>query len=159
MKTIGLIGGITWYSTMEYYRILNELVNKRLGGAHSAKVIISAVDFAEIKVLTEQLNWYGLATIMCIEARKIETAGADCLLIGANTMHNVADEVQAAVNIPVLHIVDTVARAIQRKELKKVALLGTAYTMQLDFYTNRLLQNGITVIIPLALRLSYMIFS
>ena len=148
MKTIGLIGGITWYSTLDYYRLLNELVNKRLGGAYSAKVILNSVEFAEIRKLTEELNWPGLAVIMCDAAKKIEAAGADCLMIGANTMHNIADEVQAAINIPVIHIAEVVAVAIKQQQLKKVALLGTKYTMQLDFYKNKLAQKGISTCIP-----------
>lgn len=148
MKTIGLIGGLTWYSTLDYYRLLNELVNKHLGGVHAARVILNSVDFAEIKPLTEQHDWDGLAAIMCAAAKSIEAGGADCVMIGANTMHKIADEVQAAVNIPVIHIADAVAAAIKSKQLKKVALLGTKYTMQLDFYKDKLSQQGITVIIP-----------
>ncbi len=148
MKTIGLIGGLTWYSTLDYYRLLNELVNKHLGGVHAARVILNSVDFAEIKPLTEQQDWQGLAEIMCAAAKSIEAGGADCVMIGANTMHKIADEVQAAVNIPVIHIADAVAAAIKSKQLKKVALLGTKYTMQLDFYKDKLSQQGITVIIP-----------
>ena len=150
MKTIGLIGGITWYSTLDYYRLLNEMVNEKLGGAHSAKIILNSLEFAIIRELTEKLDWDGLAKIMCTAARGIETAGAGCLLIGANTMHNIADEVQAAINIPVIHIADAVADSIQQKQLKKVALLGTRYTMQLDFYKDKLLKKGIGVIIPSA---------
>lgn len=148
MKTIGLIGGITWYSTLDYYRLVNELVNKELGGVHSAKVIINSVDFAGIKTLTEKLDWNGLAEIMKASAKSIEAAGGDCILIGANTMHNIADEIQSAVSIPVIHIADAVAEAIRLKQLKKVALLGTKYTMQLPFYKNRLATRGIDVIIP-----------
>lgn len=148
MKTIGLIGGITWYSTLDYYRLLNELVNKELGAVHSAKVIINSVDFAGIKTLTEKLDWNGLAVIMKASAKSIEAAGGDCLLIGANTMHNIAEEIQSAVSIPVIHIADAVAKAIKAKQLKKVALLGTKYTMQLPFYKNKLAAHGIDVIIP-----------
>ena len=148
MKTIGLIGGITWYSTLDYYRLLNELVNKQLGGAYSAKIILNSVEFAEIRRLTEALDWPGLAAIMCKAAQQIEAAGADCLIIAANTMHNIADEVQAAINIPVIHIAEVVATAIKKMGLKKVALLGTKYTMQLDFYKDKLVKQGIAVIIP-----------
>jgi aspartate racemase len=138
MKTIGLIGGITWYSTLEYYRVLNEEVNKRMGASHSARVIIHSVDFAEIKALTEQQDWAGIAAIMCREAKKMEASGASCILIGANTMHKIADEIQASIKIPVIHIADAVAKSIEKKQLKKVALLGTKYTMQMDFYKNKL---------------------
>ena len=148
MKTIGLIGGITWYSTLDYYRLFNELTNKKLGGVHSAKVIINSVEFAEIKRLTEALDWDGLAVIMCKAAQALEDAGADCIIIGANTMHNIADTIQAAVKIPVIHIGSATTGAIKNKGLKKVALLGTKYTMQLDFYKDKLAANGIETIIP-----------
>jgi len=148
MKTIGLIGGLTWYSTLDYYRLLNELANKELGGTHAAKIILNSVDFGEIKVLTEKLDWDSIADIICKAAKIIESAGAGCLMIGANTMHKIADEVQAAVRIPVIHVADAVAVSIKAKNLKKVALLGTKYTMQLDFYKNRLAKAGIEVIIP-----------
>lgn len=148
MKTIGLIGGLTWYSTLDYYRILNELVNKRLGGSHAAKIILNSVDFAEIKVLTEKQDWDGLADLMSKAAKSIEVAGADCIMIGANTMHHIAGRVQASVSIPVIHIADAVAEVIKAKQLKKAALLGTKYTMQLDFYKDKLASHGIEVIIP-----------
>jgi aspartate racemase len=148
MKTIGLIGGLTWLSTAEYYKTLNEIVNERLGGVHSAQIILHSVDFAGIKVLTENNDWDGIAAIICSAAKGLALAGADCILIGANTMHKIANQVQAAVNIPVIHIADAVAAAINKKGLKKVALLGTKYTMQLDFYKSRLNEKGIEVIIP-----------
>jgi aspartate racemase len=148
MKTIGLIGGLTWYSTAEYYRFLNELMNAKLGGVHSAKIILHSVDFAEIKVLTEQQNWKAIAEIICKAAKGLEMAGAGCLMIGANTMHKIADEVQAAINIPVIHIATATAAAIKKQSLKKVALLGTKYTMQLPFYADKLALEGIETIIP-----------
>lgn len=148
MKTIGIIGGLTWYSTVEYYKLLNELVNERLGGAHAAKIFLYSVDFAEIKVLTQAEDWTGIAVIMCAAAKNIERAGADCLMIGANTMHKIADEIQAAVTIPVIHIAEATAAVIKNKDLEKVALLGTKYTMQLDFYKDKLAALGIETIIP-----------
>ena len=148
MKTIGIIGGLTWYSTVEYYKLLNELVNKRLGGAHAAKIILYSVDFAEIKILTAQEDWKGIAAIMCKAAKSIELAGADCLMIGANTMHNVADEIEAAINIPIIHITEATAAVIKDRGLKKVALLGTKYTMQMDFYKNKLADKSIETVIP-----------
>lgn len=148
MKTIGLIGGLTWLSTAEYYKVLNELVAKRKGGVHSAQIILHSVDFAGIKTLTENNDWEGIAAIICPAAKGLELAGANCILIGANTMHKIYNEVQAAVNIPVIHIADAVADAINKKGLQKVALLGTKYTMQLDFYKNRLNEKGIEVMIP-----------
>jgi aspartate racemase len=148
LKTIGLIGGLTWYSTLDYYRLLNELANKELGGSHAAKIILNSVDFGEIEVLTKIQDWDALAIIMCKAAKAIELAGADCVMIGANTMHKIAGEVQAAISVPVIHIADAVAASIKKKGLKKVALLGTKYTMQLDFYKTRLATAGIDVIVP-----------
>ena len=148
MKTIGLIGGITWYSTLDYYRLVNEEVNKRLGGAHSAKVVLNSVDFAEIKSLTELQDWDAIALIMCDAAKALEAAGADCIMIGANTMHNIADKLLPTLHIPFIHIAEAVAVSIKAKALKKVALLGTKYTMQMDFYKNILGSHGITTIIP-----------
>jgi aspartate racemase len=148
MKTIGLIGGITWLSTLDYYRLLNQLVNQRIGGVSSAKILLSSLEFAEIKRLTEADDWNGLAEIMCETATKLENAGVDCLLIGANTMHNIADKVQAAVSIPVIHIAKETGKSITKLGLKKVALLGTKYTMQLPFYKNKLAEQGIETIIP-----------
>jgi aspartate racemase len=148
MKTIGIIGGLTWLSTAEYYRVLNEMVNARLGGVASAKIVLHSVNFEEIKTLTFADDWEGISRLICDLARKLEAAGADCILIGANTMHRIADQVQAAVNIPVIHIAAATGRAIQEKKLKKVALLGTRYTMELGFYQRVLEQDGITTIIP-----------
>jgi aspartate racemase len=148
MKTIGLIGGLTWYSTLDYYRLLNELMNERLGGVHSAKIILHSVDFAPVKVLTEQQDWKAIAAIICKAAQGVELAGAGCLMIGANTMHNIADDVQAAINIPVIHIAVATADAITTKAIKKVALLGTKYTMQLPFYAAKLAEKQIETIIP-----------
>jgi aspartate racemase len=148
MKTIGIIGGITWYSTAEYYKLLNELVNEKLGGVHSAKIIMHSLDFAEIKILTEQQNWKAMAVIMCDAAKKLELSGAGCLMIGANTMHHIAADVQAAIHIPLIHIAEATATAIKTRQLKKVALLGTKYTMQMDFYKDKLAARQIDTIIP-----------
>lgn len=148
MKTIGLIGGLTWLSTLDYYRLLNEMVNQRLGGVEAGQIIVYSVNFGEIKVLTEAGQWYEIARQISGVAKKLEQAGADCILIGANTMHKIADEVQTAVTIPVIHIAEEVAASIQEKGLSRVALLGTKYTMQLDFYKNKLAAKGISTIIP-----------
>ena len=148
MKTIGLIGGLTWYSSLEYYRIVNEEINKRLGGDEAARMVINSVNFGEIKKLTHQNNWNAIETIICNAARKTEEAGAECLLIGANTMHKIATQVQQAVNIPVIHIADATAAAIKKQNIKTVALLGTKYTMQLDFYKSKLAAHGIETLIP-----------
>lgn len=148
MKTIGLIGGITWLSTMDYYRLLNQMVNEKLGGVHSCKLVMSSVDFAEVKTLTFDDDWDGLAVLMIDSARKLEQAGADCILICANTMHHIADKVQAAINIPVIHIAVATGDAINQKGLTKVALIGTRYTMLFDFYKNKLAEKNISIIIP-----------
>lgn len=148
MKTIGLIGGLSWLSSIEYYRMLNEMVNERLGGVHSAKIILYSVNFEEIKLLTEQGHWDEMAKMLVDIAKKLEQAGADCILIGANTMHKIAGEIQQAINIPVIHIAEVTAIEIKKQQLKKVALLGTKYTMQLDFYKDKLAAQGITTIIP-----------
>ena len=148
MKTIGIIGGLTWHSTLDYYRLLNEGVNKRLGGDHAAKIILCSVDFADIKVLTQQQDWDGIAVIICKAAKVVEAGGASCLMIGANTMHNIADKVQEAIGIPLIHIADAVGEVIKTKRLKKVALLGTRYTMKMDFYKNKLAAHGVSTIIP-----------
>jgi aspartate racemase len=150
MKTIGLIGGLTWLSTLDYYRFLNQQVNEMLGGVEAAKIIIYSVNFGEIKVLTEEDRWDEIAALISVAAKKLKTAGADCILIGANTMHRIAGQVQSAVKIPVIHIADETAKVILEKNLEKVALLGTKYTMQLDFYTKRLSDQGIETIIPVA---------
>ncbi len=148
MKPIGLIGGLTYVSTLEYYRYLNELANEKLGGSESVDIIMYSVNFGEIKKLTETGDWKSIAAIICKVAQTIEADDAACILIAANTMHKIADEVQAAVKIPVIHIAEAVAKEILKAGLKKVALLGTKYTMQLGFYTDHLSKFGIETIIP-----------
>ena len=148
MKSIGLIGGLTYVSTIEYYRYINELANEKLGGNETIEIIMYSVNFGEIKVLTEADDWNKISDIICKVAQTIEQGGASCLLIGANTMHKIADEVQAAIKIPVIHIAEAVAKTILKNGLKKVGLLGTRYTMQLGFYTERLAKYGIETIIP-----------
>jgi len=148
MKTIGIIGGLTWFSTLDYYRLINQRVNERLGGVTSAKIILWSVEFGEIKKLTVEDRWDEIATIVCHAAQKLEQAGADCIMIGANTMHKIADVVQAAINIPLIHIAEATAEAVAKQHITKVALLGTQYTMQLSFYKNKLADKSITAIIP-----------
>jgi len=148
MKTIGLIGGLTWYSSIDYYRYINQKINERLGGDEAARIILNSVNYGKIKKLTQSGNWKAISTIICGLARDTEAAGADCLLIGANTMHHIADEVASAVNIPLIHVADVVAKAIVKKNINTVALLGTKYTMQFDFYKSHLAAHGITTLIP-----------
>lgn len=148
MKTIGLIGGITWLSTVEYYKLLNQMVNVRLGGVASAKIILCSVNFEEIKTLTVADDWDGIAALILDAAQKLEKAGADCVLLGANTMHKIADQIQAGINIPLIHIAEKTATAIVKSHLTTVALLGTKYTMQLDFYKDKLSAQGVNTIIP-----------
>lgn len=148
MKPIGLIGGLTYVSTIEYYRYLNELVNEKLGDAEAAKIIMYSVNFGEIKVLTEAEDWDNISILMCDAAKKVENAGAACLLLGANTMHKVAGEVQAVIKIPVIDVAEAVARDIRSRDLKKIGLLGTRFTMLERFYSDRLTSHGIETLIP-----------
>jgi aspartate racemase len=148
MKTIGLIGGISWLSTIEYYKFINQLVNERLGGVDAAKVIIYSVNFGDIKRLTMADDWDAMTDMMCHAARQLENSGADCVLMGVNTMHKIADRVEASIAIPFIHIAEAAADTISRKKLSKVALLGTRYVMQLDFYKNKLAEKNIGIMIP-----------
>jgi len=140
MKTIGIIGGITWESTKEYYHFLNTGIKNKLGGKNSAKIILQSLNFSEIEKLSKDENWDQLAIIFTKAALNIQNAGADFILIAANTMHLLVPEIEKLVNIPILHIADVTAKSIQSKKIKKVGLLGTKYTMQLDFYKTRLSQ-------------------
>jgi len=148
MKTIGLIGGITWLSTLDYYRLLNEKINERLGGVEAGKIILYSMNFGEIKLLTEEGRWDEMAKLMTDAAKKLEQSGADCILIGANTMHKIADEIQQGITIPLIHIAEVTAKQIKKQKLQIVALLGTKYTMQLHFYKNKLTAQGIATMIP-----------
>ena len=148
MKTLGFIGGLTWLSSVDYYTLLNKLTNEKIGGSSSCKILMYSVNFEDIKALTLSNDWDGLANMLSGIAQTLEKAGADCLLIGANTMHNIADKVQAAITIPLINIVDATAKEITSRHIKKVALLGTKYTMQLDFFKDKLAQQNIETIIP-----------
>lgn len=149
MKTIGLLGGMSWESTLYYYRMLNESVKQVLGGHHSAKIILNSVDFEPIKKLQHQQDWQGTADILCAAAQSVEKAGVDFLLICTNTMHKIAPQVQDAINIPLLHLADATAERLVESGVQKVGLLGTAFTMEQDFYKGRLQQNyGLDVLIP-----------
>jgi len=149
MKTIGLIGGMSWESSIEYYRIINETVRELLGGLHSAKSVMVSVDFAEIESLQHAGRWAEASQMMIDAARQVERGGADLLLICTNTMHKMAADVEAAVNIPLLHIADATAANIKAAGLHSVGLLGTKFTMEEDFYRGRLIQrHGLDVLIP-----------
>jgi aspartate racemase len=149
VKTIGLIGGLSWESTAEYYRLINQEVNRRLGGFHSARIVIYSVDFEEEYRLHHAGAWDQTARNMAEAARRLQSAGADIILIGTNTVHKVADEVAAAVDSPLIHIADVTAAAIKKRGLNSVALLGTRFTMAEDFYRGRLHdRHGLKVYVP-----------
>ncbi|MFI8944571.1 aspartate/glutamate racemase family protein [Streptomyces syringium] len=148
MRTIGLIGGMSWESTAEYYRILNERTRERLGGLHSARCVLHSLDFAEIEQLQVQGRWAEAGEVLAAAARSLEAAGADLLLICTNTMHKVADSVEAAVSVPLLHLADATAAAVRAAGLRRVGLLGTAFTMEQDFYRGRLAAGGLDVRVP-----------
>lgn len=149
MKTIGMIGGMSWESSLEYYRIINEATKEKLGGFHSAKSLMFSVDFAEIEVLQQQGRWREAAEAMVSAAKSLEDGGADFVILCTNTMHKAADEIQASIHIPFLHIADAAAQKIKDAGLHKVGLLGTRFTMEEDFYRSRLIErHGLEVIIP-----------
>jgi len=149
MNTIGMIGSMSWESTLEYYRIINEAVKERLGGLHSARCILYSLEFGEIEKLQHEGNWDRLAELMTDAADKIETAGADCLIICTNTMHKLAERVEKNIGIPLLHILDATAEAILEKGIETIGLLGTKFTMEHDFYRGRLeAKHGLEVLIP-----------
>lgn len=151
MKTIGMIGGMSWESSAEYYKLINEGVHQALGGVHSARSVMVSVDFAEVETLQKSDRWDEATQMMTTAARQVEAAGADFLLICTNTMHKMADEVQAAVQIPLLHIADAAAAAVLEQGIRTVGLLGTRFTMQGDFYKRRLADKfGLKVYTPVA---------
>lgn len=149
MQTIGLIGGMSWESTVPYYRIVNETIRERLGGLHSAKVLLHSLDFHEIERLQQIGAWNEAGQVLAQSAKSLQAAGADFLVLCTNTMHKVADVIENAVAIPLLHIADPTAEAIKHAGLKTVGLLGTKFTMEQDFYRSRLVEHhAIEVIIP-----------
>ena len=149
LKTIGLIGGMSWESTIPYYREINETIKERLGGLHSAKVILYSVDFHDIERLQKAGDWQAAGAALAVAARSLEAAGADFLVLCTNTMHRVASDIEAAVHIPLIHIADPAAAAVRRAGLTKVGLLGTHFTMEQDFYRDRLRErHGLEVLIP-----------
>ncbi|HEX7308724.1 aspartate/glutamate racemase family protein [Lentzea sp.] len=148
MQTIGMLGGMSWESSAEYYRLANVLVRERVGGLHSAKVVLHSVDFAEIERMQVEGRWDEAGKVLAEAAAGVQAAGADFLLICTNTMHKVYDQVQAAVDIPVVHLGDTTAAAIKAAGLTTVGLLGTGFTMDQPFYRERLESHGLTVLVP-----------
>ena len=149
MKTIGLLGGMSWESTELYYRLINEGVKAQLGGLHSARIAMVSVDFQEIEEMQHNGDWNGAGQTLAQAARQIEAAGADFLLICTNTMHKVAPQIQAAIDIPILHLADATAKQIKAAGMKTVGLLGTAFTMEQDFYKGRLVEkHGLNVVVP-----------
>ncbi|WP_429021700.1 aspartate/glutamate racemase family protein [Aeromonas allosaccharophila] len=149
MKCIGLLGGMSWESTVSYYQALNRGVRVKLGGLHSARVLLNSVDFAAIERLQHAGDWPATARLLAAEARKLQDGGADFLLIGTNTMHKVAPEIEAAIDIPLLHIADATAAKLQADGVTRVGLLGTRFTMEQDFYKGRLQDRfGLTVLVP-----------
>ncbi len=148
MKTIGLLGGMSWESTLLYYRLINEETKRRLGGLHSARIAMVSLDFQDIETLQMRDDWDAAADILIDAARRVEKAGADFLLICTNTMHKVADQVAGAIDIPLLHLADATAERINEAGIETVGLLGTRFTMEHDFYKGRLEQHGINVVTP-----------
>ena len=149
MKTLGLIGGMSWESTVPYYRLINQTVKEQLGGLHSAKIVLYSVDFAEVEHLQMSNQWDAAGALLADAAQKLAGAGADALVLCTNTMHKVATAIEQAVNIPLLHIAGPTALAIQQAGFTTVGLLGTRFTMEQDFYRSRLEQNhGLTVLTP-----------
>lgn len=148
MKTIGLIGGMSWESTVTYYQIINEGIKEQLGGLHSAKILLYSVDFSEIEKCQADGDWDKSAEILGKAAQNLEKAGADFIVICTNTMHKVVPQIEKMISIPILHIADATADVLAEHDISKVALFGTKYTMTQDFYKERLVRRGISVLIP-----------
>lgn len=148
MKTIGLIGGMSWQSTIPYYRLINETVSRTLGGFHSAKIIVWSIDFADMEELQRTGQWEESGVQLTKVARALEAAGAEMLVIGTNTMHIVADQIAAGIGIPLLHVADAAAAAVLEAGARTVGLLGTRFTMEKEFYRQRLESHGLSVLIP-----------
>lgn len=148
MKTIGVLGGMSWESSLAWYRMANERVRDRFGGYHSAPILLDSLDFAEIEELQAARDWDAAGAILAAHARALEAAGAGLVVLCTNTMHLVADQITDAISIPFVHIVDTTSSAITAAGLRTVGLLGTAFTMEQSFYRDRLAQNGVTALVP-----------
>lgn len=148
MKTIGILGGMSWVSSLHYYKWLNELAQDHLGPINNSKILLNSVDWQKIQKFQKDDDWNDAGNYLAAEARKLRSIGAELMLIGTNTMHKVADQIQAAINIPLLHIADAAAMRIKAQGLNTIALLGTTFTMEQDFYKSRLENSGIKVLIP-----------
>ena len=148
MKTIGMIGGMSWESTVTYYQVINEVIKEELGGLHSAKCLLYSVDFHEIEECLSSGNWERASEILSDAAVRLERGGADFIIICTNTLHKVVEKIQEKISIPILHIAEVTAEELKENKIDKVALLGTKYTMEQDFYKDRLINNGIEVMIP-----------
>ncbi len=148
MKTIGIVGGMAWPSSLEYYRLLNQGANARLGGTHSARVIMDSMDFQEIEDLQREDDWGAIAEVLAGSARRLEGAGAELILVACNTVHKVAPAIQEVVRIPLIHIADAAAVEIKAKGVRTIGLLGSRFTMEEDFYREKLLSHGIATLIP-----------
>jgi aspartate racemase len=148
MKTLGLIGGLSWYSTTVYYRTINQIINQRLGSSHSAKLILFSVDFEEFRLLQNKGDWQQVGSMMSDMAMRLESAGADCVIMCTNTPHLVADIIREKIKIPLLHIAEETAKEIVAQKINKVGLLGTRFTMENSFFKDRLSQFGIETIVP-----------
>jgi aspartate racemase len=148
MKTIGLLGGMSWESSIEYERIINSEIRKRLGGVHSADLLIRSYDFEAIEALQEAEDWEAAGQLLAADAARLERAGADVIVLATNTMRKVAPKIEDAIRIPFLHIADATAEAIEKEGIESIALLGTRYTMERDFYRGRLTAHGLEVLVP-----------
>ena len=148
MKTIGLLGGMSWESSIEYERIINTEVRRRLGGVHSADLIVRSYDFATIEAMQEAGDWDGAGQLLATDARRLQDAGAELVVLCTNTMHLLAPAIEAAIDVPFLHLADATATAVMARGVDTVALLGTRFTMEMDFYRGRLESHGLTVLIP-----------
>jgi aspartate racemase len=148
MQTIGVLGGMSWESSLEWYRTANEMVRDKRGGFHSAPILLDSLNFAEIEALQASGDWHAAGSVLAIHAKALEDAGAGLVVLCTNTMHLVAEQITDAITIPFLHIADTTAEAISSAKLRTVGLLGTAFTMEQDFYRDRLASHGITALVP-----------
>ena len=148
MKTIGLVGGTSWISTVDYYRLLNELVHEKLGGSNYARCILYSFNFADIEDLTRRKDWAALLELMTTVCTNLTAGGAECIMLCANTPHVIADDLRTRIHVPLIHIAEATGAVIERQKLKKVGLLGTTFTMEMDFFKKKLAARGIETIIP-----------